>query len=845
MTACLPLGAAIVAMLCMSQAHAEEGNPHRDDDEPSSSSHWSWAPLPKLLPDSGDGIDSILARHFLAQGIIPAKPAEATTLLKRVTYDLTGLPPTMHQQHQFAEEKGPNAFAAAVERLLSSPSYSERWARHWLDVMRFAEEDVLRKTVIHTGAFRYRDFVLQSFAQDLPWDKFVLAHLAGDHESLRELKGSHLEWRAATGWLALGPWFYAANGILTSVQDEWDERVDVLGRGFLGLTVACARCHDHKTDPISRRDYFGLVAAFARTRYQEVDLDSVKGARWVDRSRSLELAKKELSLFEISQTRVLRRSLAKQIPAILAAVMVEPGNPVAVPPGAPPKIFDRWLQYLRADHWAHSYLDRWQNLRALGRKANDAATLLAANEFQLDVERTLDAIEQVELVNEQRIAAYTVRKARKYFPENIRESTFVNLKQIEVQSLEPNRRALYLDLFARVRDQFNEGTGSTNGPLALEREDLRGLLNSFDLAAHDKLLAAEVESQANLGARPAFIHMVTDIPSDDEFFPTIRIPLPGQACLVRTASTARSALHQREPGTNIDAVQTVPDNDGAIVEPGLPAFLTPKGTTIEGSGRLQIGRAISVHPLSDRAIVNRVWMWHFGQGLVSTVGDLGVGGDTPLVPELLNWLTADFVQHGRSIKHLHRRILLSAAWQRSYSPACASARMGLCRLASFKPRPLDANEFRDTLLFHADQLNRTIGGASESLAQSEANVHSGRKARRTLYMFTSRASRDSLRALFGAADPNRAADQVALTETPEQALFTLNNELMNVSARGLARRLGNAPLAQYPRLVYQNLFARLPSRYEQQAGREFLNQNGSRLAYLRALMLTSEFRGIE
>jgi Protein of unknown function (DUF1549)/Protein of unknown function (DUF1553)/Planctomycete cytochrome C len=492
---------------------------------------WAFQPLAHPAPPAvrnaewaKTDIDRFILARLEREGLQPVKAADRRTLLRRATLDLTGLPPTAEEIDAFVADTAPDAYARVVDRLLASPRYGEAWGRHWLDVARYAEDDPRSLDPVNRGfspypnAYLYRDWVVKAFNDDMPYDQFVKAQLAADQLDEK----TRVRMLPALGFLGVGPWYYDNGSVEVTRADERHDRVDVVSRGFLGLTVACARCHDHKYDPIPQRDYYSLAGVFLNSPYREY-------------------------------------------------------------------------------------------------------------------------------------------------------------------------------------------------PLA-----------------------------------PASVD-------------------------------------------------------------GDPAPFS------KGSGRHELADAIVQEPLAMRVIVNRVWKWHFGTGLVNSASNFGKIGDPPSNPELLEHLAAWFVENGRSIKKLQRQILLSAAYQSSAddSPAAFAKDSGNRWYWRANRRRMTAEEVRDSALFVAGALDEKMGGPSEELTPSAT--------RRTLYARISRYKLDSFLQLFDFPAPTISAEQRFSTNVPLQRLFLMNSDFMQQQAERLARKLETeADNSSRIKKAYRTLFGREPKPEELTAGLEYL-----------------------
>ncbi len=603
--------------------------------------HWSFQPLQKVQPPEvadaawvATPVDAFILAKLEASHLKPAPPADKQALLRRATFDLTGLPPTPEEALDFANDPSPAAFAKVVDRLLASPQYGECWGRFWLDTARYADTkgDIKanQDTPQYPFAWTYRDYVVRSFNEDKPYNQFIREQIAGDQ--LPQTK-DHQE-LAALGFLTLGPRFN------DNINDIINDRIDVVCKGMLGLTVTCARCHDHKFDPIPQKDYYSLKGIF----------DS-----------SAEPAEEPL-LGEIKMT-----------PAY----------------------------------------------------ANFAAKFNATNQ----------------------ILAQAQFKLRSLARGGGAGSNADTRKQLQQQINQARRAVAYL-----------EANDPGSPPRATVLRDI--------LKPHDS---------------PLFI--------------------------------------RGEAGNKGDLVPR--HFLSVIAGPNPPLFRF-------GSGRLQLAQAIvnPANPLTARVLVNRVWMHHFGEGIVTTPDDFGNQSDPPSHPELLDWLAARFMQDGWSIKKLHRLIMLSSVYQQSSqnNPRYAEVDPQNRLLWRANIHRLEFEAVRDSVLALGGQLDLTLGGPPVPLQQGQG----GFSHRRTLYGLVDRRNLPEVYSQFDFANPDITMGKRYQTTVPQQALFMMNSPLVVE----LARKLVNLPeflALSGPeariRFLYDRILQRPPTDMEIKLGVEFVDDS--------------------
>jgi hypothetical protein len=635
---------------------------------------WSFKPLQRVaLPKVNDAswprtrTDHFLLAKMEAAGVKPAPRADARTLLRRLSFDLTGLAPTAAEVADFEKKLATDARGAMreeVDRLLASPHHGERWARHWLDLARYVDQtpDWLESTKY---SHLYRDWVVQALNEDLPYDRFIVRQLATDF--LPECGPQDLH---ALGFLGLSPTYFKElqlppEIIRTTVAEEWEEHVDAVGRTFLGLTIACARCHDHKSDPITTRDYYALAGVFASVR-------------------------------------------------------------IAERPTLPP--------------------DLWAPVA----KARDQIATMEKEMVEMKKKKPADL--------KQKIAEMEGRIAR-----------------------------------------LKETTPHFNVPLA----------NAVEEAA-----LYVVDADNKKGTKLDFkMGMTRD-------------------------------LEVQKRGDPNDLGEVVPRRF-------LEAFPSKTGRPrrfVTGSGRLELAHALTEEaaPLTARVMANRIWKHHFGRGLVDTPSEFGNTAEPPTHPELLDDLAARFIEHGWSIKWLHREILNSAAWQQSsLAHASEQADPENKLYARMMRRRLDWETWRDAVLAAAGRLDLRLGGPALAVGD-EKNL------RRSLYGASNRQDMDPMLRIHDVPDPGAHAPWRPETITPLQGLFALNSPFMTGQSEALAARLlaaPQAPVAARVQAACSALYQREPSAREVAAAENFLAGRAEDAAawaqYAQALLAGNELLFID
>ena len=736
---------------------------------------WSFRPLAQV---SGN-IDTLVSERLQRAGMKPVAPASKTALIRRATFDLTGLPPTPAEVENFAADESPAAFAKVVDRLLASPHFGERWGRYWLDVARYAEDDIRGLSrEAYPNAWRYRDWVVQAFNSDMPYDEFVKAQIAADLlPGKRNL--------AALGFFGLGPWYYDLTVPPLARADERHDRVDAVSRGFLGLTVACARCHDHKFDPISTADYYALAGVFASSDYVEYPLAPQAVVDEYARGQAhIQEQEKLIKDYTQKLSATLAEVLARQTEAYLMAAL-RGGTDEKLDA----EILKRWVEYLGKRDRDHPLLNGWDALVA--KKAPEEDVRKFARGFQELVLSIMAEKKAIEDENQSLLAQHRPQKSSmKRLPNGYTSyDEFCPGCDVEVKALARDKYVLWNDLFAAKR-----------AVLAVEEKSLEHWLG---------------------GLREELERLKKALP---EQYPYIHGIGEGQ-------SAANLRIHLR--GSPYNLGDEAPRRFLAVLCDGDPQPFA------KGSGRLELAEAIVRHPLAARVIANRVWQHLFGEGLVRTPSNFGHTGQPPTHPELLEWLAGRLVEHHWSLKSLIRDIVLSAAYRRSsdYSAGNYARDPDNKLLWRMNRRRLDAEALRDSLLFAAGNLDEKVGGPSVDLATD--------MRRRTIYGKVSRFKLNETLALFDFPNPGATSEKRNVTNVPMQRLFYLNNDLVAAQAASLAEKISEADASGAARIrkLYPLLFSRAATASEVAQGLEFAA--GGWAQYVQVLMMSNEFSFID
>ena len=748
-------------------------------------------------------IDRFVLARLEKEGLSPVRAADKRTLIRRATLDLTGLPPTPEEIDAFQRDTSPGAFAAVVDRLLASSHYGEAWGRLWLDVARYGEDDYRSLDPLRRGynpypnAYLYRDWVIKAFNDDMPYDRFVRAQLAGD---LIAPPGDPARARTlpALGFLGLGPWFYDNGAVEVTRADERHDRVDVVSRGFLGLTVGCARCHDHKYDPIPTRDYYALGSVFLNTVYTEYPLAPKSVVdEWNAQDKRIRKKEDFLDEYRRTESTQLAQTLALQASRYMMAAWKVTGEPkeeirkVVDADKLDYELFDRWLKFLAKPPKFYPNLKPWQEMIQRGGSKAEATKL--ADAFQADIADVMfekkETNDENDVIKAKALPGTKKKEPAKLPSDFVTNDDFCPGCGLELKSLPIERQNLWVDLFQRdLADGFDPSY----------TDDVKPGLFVFRGWGLERQLSAE---------RRTYINAIKD---DIE---KLRKELPPKYPFVHGVADAEkiATLKVSLRGSPYNLGDEAPPHFPSILSDGEPVRFS------NGSGRLELADAIVKQPLAMRVIVNRVWKGHFGTGLVDTPSNFGVMGERPSNPELLEYLTRTFIDGGLSIKKLHRAIMLSAVYQLSgdYDKTAFDKDSGNRLYWRANRHRMTAEQVRDSLLAVAGSLDPKMGGPSAPLTPTAD--------RRTVYGKVSRYKLDDFLQLFDFPSPNLSAEKRFTTSVPLQRLFFMNSDFMQQQAERLARRIVNE--ADNPARIqkaYRLVFGREANPDEVKAGIAFM-----------------------
>jgi hypothetical protein len=792
-------------------------------------------------------IDRYVLARLEKEGLKPVHPATRHDLIRRASLDLTGLPPTPEEIAAFEKDTSPDAFAKVVDRLLASPHYGERWGRIWLDVARFGEDDYRslnpnpRGYHPYPNAYVYRDWVIQSFNDDLPYDQFVTAQLAGD------LLDEKVRYKTlpATGFLGLGPWYYDNGAVEVTRADERHDRVDVVTRGFLGLTVACARCHDHKYDPIPTTDYYSLAGVFLNTAYHEYPQVPKKVLdQYTKTEEEIEKKQKVLQEIQTNLANQLSESLAFQSSNYLQGVyevvaQKREADTVVESRKLDYELLQRWIKYMEKPTDKYKFKEDWQAMmkRAAanpgggrgGRGGNggggvgldgggfagggggrrggggpagggNAEVKKLADEFQANVVRVMlerrDLNEENDIIAAKALEGTTKKKRANKPNEFITNDDFCPGCGLRLKNMPDADNNFWTEIFQReLRDSDDPaammaagGRGGKPGVLLFRGWGLESRTGTLAQQQMASIRNDIEEARKKLEPAYPFLHGVQD-----------------------SAKPVNLALSIRGNPENLGP--EVPRHFLSLLSKSDPDPFT------KGSGRLELADDIVKEPIAMRVIVNRIWKGHFGTGIVETPSNFGLTGERPTNPELLEYLAAKFIKAGMSIKKLHREIMLSSVYQLSTeNDAAAFAKDSGNRLYWRADRKrMDAEQLRDSVMLVAGNLQNALGGPSDDLTPA--------MTRRTVYGRVSRYKLDEYLQLFDFPTPSISAEKRFTTTVPLQRLFLMNSDFMQVESEELAKRVAGEPDNRARiRKAYQLVYGRDPKEDEIKLGIAYLHE---------------------
>jgi Protein of unknown function (DUF1549)/Protein of unknown function (DUF1553)/Planctomycete cytochrome C len=794
--------------------------------------HWSLKPVQTPpVPDvqtyerwGRNPIDQFVLARLAERGLRPAPEADRRTLIRRVYFDLIGLPPSPEEIDAFVADPDSRAYEKLVDKLLESPRFGERWARHWLDAVRFADTHGFEMNQPRPTAWPYRDYVIRAFNDDKPYDRFVLEQLAGDALGADE----------GTGFLVAGPWdqVKSPDPNLTAQQrlDELHDMVSATAATFLGLTVGCARCHDHKFDPIPQTDYYRMQAVFAGVMHGEREW---RGPESEQRKRRLEELRPQLAAIE---------SQLAQYEPIANVSDSAPRRP----PVHPARNVDRF-------------------------EATPARYVRFTVERTTDLEPCIDELEIFTAGEQPRNVALA--------SAGTRASSSGNYAGSDLHKLEHLVDGRYGNSRSWISNQSGKGWVVVELP-EVARIDRVVWARDREGKFSDRLpLQYRIEVATELG-KWQVVAMSADrapykkgAPAPElrlEFLPQNQRETASELLgrrndldkSIRELSASRMVYAGRfeQPGPSYRLERgEANQRREAVTAGGLSCLPSPPNLTAdapERQRRLALARWIVEpgNPLPARVIVNRLWQYHFGQGIVATPSDFGRMGARPTHPELLDWLAAELTGSAWRLKHIHRLIVLSSTYRQAHceDASAASIDAGNSLLWRWPRRRLEAEAIRDAILCVSGKLDLTPGGPGFDVFEPNDNYvrvytpkeeFGPREWRRMIFQFKPRLQQDGVFGAFDCPDAGQTAPRRFNSTTPLQALNLLNSRFMlqqsDYFAQRVRRDAGDVPAAQVRR-AFLLAFGREPTEIEITPSLRLIEQHGL-AALCRALYNANEF----
>ena len=849
--------------------------------------HWAWQPLVSV---PSTGIDSFIDAKLKASNIAPGPRADRHTLIRRLSFDLLGLPPSPEEVAAFEKDPDPNAYARLVDRYLASPRYGERQARQWLDIAHYADTHGFERDQKRENAWRYRDWLIRAFNSDMPYDRFLTDQLAGDF-----LRPNDPEAVTATGFLAAGPWDFVGQAETPSPvlkrlarADDLDDMITQVMAATCGVTINCARCHDHKLDPISQREYYALAAVFSGVRRGDRPID-VAGDQKRTALRQTLVAEREQLQVALGRLEGRGLNLADIVGGGNGLGSGKAGTGISAATGKP--------LANKQGYVAGVVANRFVSVGGLidgvvvpgGGDVPIASSGILAKNIGKTTAGAWDAIRNGP-VNDQKSTTITGIN----YASSGHSLLGLHANAAITFDLQPMREVLKTkELVFRAAVGYGGRPADGSG-----KADVRVLLDGQPLVVRMGIGPSSedppVELPIPMGVRYLTL-MATEgadgtIGHDQVYFGDPRVApavVPGSSA-ADAAERSRLAKRLRDIEGKIsktdespmvygvrssppDKIHLLrrgnPEEPGAVVGPdainclkGAPVY-GGQGAIADGERRAALARWI-VHPdnpLTRRVIVNRLWHHHFGIGIVDTPSDFGAGGGKPSHPEMLDWLAGELLSQKWSLKSIHRLICISEAYQRASvveNPAAKAIDASNRLLWRQNPRRLDAESVRDAVLATSGQLDLTLFGPgfrdfvyTEAYAPIYRHVDDDSPGlrRRSIYRFVVRTTPQPFLTTLDCANPANLTPARNETTTALQSLALLNNPFMLRQARHFADRVkmeSGDDAAFQARRAFIRALGRLPDQQESGPAADLIRSRG--LPELcRMLFNTSEFSHVD
>ncbi|MGC3968856.1 MAG: PSD1 and planctomycete cytochrome C domain-containing protein [Pirellulales bacterium] len=773
--------------------------------------HWAFRPVkraarPQVPAEAWNKnpVDQFVAGKLLAAGLAPSPPADKRTLLRRAYYDLIGLPPTIEEVEAFERDTSPDAFAKVVDKLLASPQYGERWARHWLDVARYGDTKGYAFTQERRFpfAYTYRDYVIRAFNEDLPYDQFVREQLAADKLPAQKDNAA----MPAMGFLTCGRQF-------TGVHDTVDDQIDAVTRGFLGLTLACARCHDHKFDPLTQEDYYSLYGVF-RSSVPPAELPLLgepKASPEYD-SYKAELAKLTADRDQFTKQQVdlvvdeARSQVTKYFDKLVADRADGGKTSRQYAAGdARPTIVRRWRDYLNASKRRNDPVfaawNAYENLKDadFAAKSEEVRKKLLAPGDEKKPAAPLNRLVREAL---EKSPPKSLGDVAKLYGKLL-EGVYADWKKLQDPKSRKAGEAAPSKLTDSAAEELRQALFADGTPTVVAAGDWMQLV--------DRKVRNQIEDR-----QKKIDGLVVTSPGAP----------PRAMSLVDNAQLYNPAVFIR--GDAARRGKDIPRRNLSVLGGGNDKPFA------DGSGRLGLADVIAdpKNPLTARVMVNRLWQHHFGRGLVDTPSDFGVRTPPPSHPELLDFLAASFVDEGWSVKRMHRLMMLSQAYQQASLPPTVAAGQKSPQMVDpenrllwrMNRRRLELEPMRDTLLQVAGKLDKTQFGRPVDIWKTPFT------GRRTVYGYIDRQDLPGIFGVFDFANPDVTIDERPRTTVPQQALFAMNSPFVQQQAKTLATRKEVTEISDpvgRSQTLYRMIYGRDASAAEAERLARFVNETNA------------------
>ena len=888
----------LAAMVCIGVARAVPGAPAASPDgiapganRPEGgaaarkrSSHWSLQPLksPRVPQVKNQGwvrtpVDSFIGARIEEAGLVPSPEADRATLIRRLSFDLLGLPPTPAEVEGFVGDPAPEAYEVLVDRLLASPHYGERWGRHWLDVARYTESDGFEYDKLRDNAWPYRDYVINSFNADKPYSQFIKEQIAGD-----ALEPVTSEGIVATSLLVCGSWDEAGSAQANVTQrmitreEEMEDLISVVGQTFLGLTLNCARCHAHKFDPIPQEDYYRIKSVLEGVRHGERLLASPAESR-AHEERLVRLRARLADAEKAEGSSTLRAERS-----VLARRKENGSTPLAGPTPLARWTFENGAQDSRGS--LHGTLKGGATVTNGWLRLNGEGAFVQTSPLPKDVtEKTLEVWLKLPRLDQGGGGAISVesgdgvvfdsivfaeRQPRKWMAGS---SGFERTRDLEAsEEAAPAGELIHLAIVYRADNSlavyrngklqappYTPGKGLQTYTAGNARV-LFGLRHSPGASA--KYLAADIDQASLYDRALAAAEVAASFAAAGRYLSSEELVAAltpeerrERERRLETVARARAELkavsplpvaytgNRQQPGPTRHLKRGDVKSPAEVMTPGALSIIEQPNPDFglaadspEAERRVKLAEWIADprNPLTARVMANRIWHWHFGMGIVPTANDLGASGTKPSHPELLDWLAAQFIGQGWSIKSLHRLIVCSATYRQSsgFNPRAAAVDADNQLLWRFTPRRLEAEALRDAFLAVSGQINLARGGPSFRPFEhvkfpTQAYVPVDRLEpdfnRRTVYRMNVNSGKDPMLDAFDCPDPATKTPRRGMTTTPLQALGLMNNSFVQRQASFLAERVlmeSQGRIRPAIQLAYRYAFGRGASPAEIERG---------------------------